>query len=366
MIWWSPPLQGQLAKAIYYGAAYTLYYTINTIIALPYYSLTPELTSDYDERTSLTTFRMIFSLIGTGSGIFIGMSTDWSPGNEGIIVLLGIIMGIGAAIPFFLVFFGTRENPDYQVLPRPKLMAEINAALTNKPFLYSAGIILFSFLALETIQQMLLFYLKYYLRIESATEAVSASLIAAALISLPFWNMLSEKLNKIKAYIAGTSFMALALVSLFFIPPGAGVPLVCAFAALTGIGFGAIQVLSWAIIPDTIEYDEFESGERHEGMFYSLVTLFRKISTAFILPATGFILGATGYVANSMTQNPGTITAIRFMMALAPAAVLILGILLALKYPITREAFHELSRKLEQRKLEDRKPEVNHHADSDS
>lgn len=352
MIWWNPPLQTQLAKAVYYGFAYTLYYTINTIISLPYFSLTPDLTPDYDERTSLTTFRMIFSLLGTGAGIMIGMSINWNPNNQSTIALLGLIFGIGASLPFLLVFFGTNENPDYQTQPKPRLFTEIKAALKNQPFLSAASIILFTFLALETIQQMLLFYLKYYLQLESATEVVSGSLIAAALLSLPFWNWLSEKLNKIKAYILGTTFLGIVLIALVFLKPGWGVGIVCFFAALAGLGFGAVQVLSWAIIPDTIEYDELQSGERHEGMFYSLVTLFRKITTALVLPATGFILGATGYVANSLEQNRGTILAIRGMMGILPAAALLVGIFFALKFPITRESFLEVQRSLERKKLQ--------------
>lgn len=347
MVWSSPPfLTTVLSKAIYYGSAYTLYYTINTIVALPYFSLTPDLTPDYDERTTLTTVRTIFSLIGTGLGIFLGLTIDWSPGNQETISMLGVYMGIGSALPFLLVFLGTRENQNYSTQPKPKLSVEIKSVFRNRPFLYAAGIILFTFLALETIQQMLLFYLKYYLHMESAMDIVSGSLIAAALLSLPFWNWMSEKLDKARAYTIGTSYMCVLLVVLTFVPSGVSVLFVCILAALTGLGFGAVQVLSWAIIPDTVEFDEAESGERHEGMSYSLVTLFRKISTAFVLPATGVMLGLTGYVANSLDQNDSTLLAIRLMMGILPAVVLVFAIILALRFPITRSSFAAVTERL--------------------
>jgi GPH family glycoside/pentoside/hexuronide:cation symporter len=354
MIWWNPPIENHIGLAAYYSAAYTIYYTFNTIIALPYYALTPELTSDYDERTALTTYRMLYSLVGTGVGMVLGLSLDWSPGNQGTIAMLGFVMGIGAGLPFFLVFWGTRENPDYQMLPKPKLATELKSAMKNKPFLYAAGIILFTFLALETTQQMIVFFLKYYMKMESSMELISGSLIGAAILSLPFWNWVSEKLDKIKAYMLGALFMSFSLVLLYFEKPGMGLASICIVAALNGVGFGALQVLSWAIIPDTIEYDELETGERHEGMFYSLVTIFRKITTAFVLPLTGLVLGATGYVANSMNQNEATISAIRFLMTGGPILSLLIAILLARKFPITRKAFDDLRLKIAERKKEAR------------
>ncbi len=352
MIWWNPPIDSHIGLAVYYSAAYTLYYTFYSVVCLPFFALTPELTSDYDERTALTTYRMMFSLVGTGVGMVLGMSLDWSPDNQSFIGMLGLFMGIGVVLPLFLVFFGTRENPDYQTMPKPKLLDELKSASKNKPFLYAAGIILFTFLALDTTQQMIVFYLKYYLKMDSSMEAISGSLIGAAILSLPFWNWVSEKLDKIKAYMLGASFMGCSLGLLYFIEPGTSLTSICVVAALTGFGFGSLQVLSWAIIPDTIEYDELESGERHEGMFYSLVTIFRKITTAFVLPGTGLVLGATGYVANSMNQNEATIFAIRSLMSGGPIIALLCGILLASKFPITRQAFEELRHKIAERKAD--------------
>jgi GPH family glycoside/pentoside/hexuronide:cation symporter len=64
LLWWIPPITTQTGLAIYYAFAFVLYDTLATILYMPYFALTPELTSDYDERTSLTTYRMIFSTIG--------------------------------------------------------------------------------------------------------------------------------------------------------------------------------------------------------------------------------------------------------------------------------------------------------------
>jgi GPH family glycoside/pentoside/hexuronide:cation symporter len=65
MLWWRPPWEDVLALAIYYAMAYVLYDAAATLVYMPYFALTPELTSDYDERTALTSYHMFFSIFGS-------------------------------------------------------------------------------------------------------------------------------------------------------------------------------------------------------------------------------------------------------------------------------------------------------------
>ena len=65
LMWWSPPIQGDVALVAYYAFIYVLYDAAATMIYMPYFALTPELTSDYDERTSLTSVRAFFSIAGS-------------------------------------------------------------------------------------------------------------------------------------------------------------------------------------------------------------------------------------------------------------------------------------------------------------
>ncbi len=65
MMWYRPPTDSQFMLCAYYAVAYFLFDTSYTFVTMPYVALTPELTQDYDERTSLTTFRMAFSIIGS-------------------------------------------------------------------------------------------------------------------------------------------------------------------------------------------------------------------------------------------------------------------------------------------------------------
>ena len=65
LLWWKPPFESQAALAVYYAVAYLLFDTAATFAYMPYFALTPELTSDYDERTALTGYRMFFSIFAS-------------------------------------------------------------------------------------------------------------------------------------------------------------------------------------------------------------------------------------------------------------------------------------------------------------
>ena len=67
----------------------------------------------------------------------------------------------------------------------------------------------------------------------------------------------------------------------------------------------AAHVLPWAILPDAIEWYEYQTGERHEGMFYSVTTLARKVTSAVSVTFIGPILELTGYQPNVAQQSAG-------------------------------------------------------------
>jgi GPH family glycoside/pentoside/hexuronide:cation symporter len=140
---------------------------------------------------------------------------------------------------------------------------------------------------------------------------------------------------------------------LIFIPPTLGLTIVLILAALAGVGVSAIHVLTWAMIPDAVEVDELESGARHEGMFYALVTLFRKVAVSIALPLVLLLLDASGYIPNSPEQPESAINAFRFMMGPLPSLFLLGGIAFAIFYPLTREGHRQTRAKIEARNIAD-------------
>jgi len=352
MLWWIPPIGSQIWLAVYYGAIYALYDTAATILYMPYYALTPELTQNYDERTSLTSYRMAFSLFGTMIAFTIPLAIIGSmqPQNGSRIVLVAAVLGLFSALPQLLVFLGTRENPEYMNQAEPKFKDSVKAAFRNKPFLIVMGIFLFTWMALEIIQSTLLFFLKYRMGIESQSDLVTATIFITALIFLPFWSWVSGRWDKRTAYIAGMIYFSIVMVGIIFVEPRWGMVPFLGMAVLAGIGISAVQVLPWAMIPDAVEWDELNTGERHEGMFYSLVTLFRKIAVSVVVPLALLLLAATGYVSNAPKQPESAINSIRILMGLVPTGLFIIGIVFAFFYPLNRKSFDKIRMELASRR----------------
>ena len=346
MMWYRPPTESQFLLCAYYAVAYFLFDTSYTFVTMPYAALTPELTQDYDERTSLTSYRMAFSIIGSLIAFIVPLTIigTMRPENTGRVFTMGIIFGAACAIPLLLTFFGTRERPEYYAQSQPSLRDSLRAVGKNRPFLFAAGIFLFTWTAADIIQAFLLYFLKYRMNLETHSDIILGAIFITALLVLPFWDWASRKTDKRKAYIAGMIFLSVIMVSLSFLGPSTGLPLVIIMAVLAGIGVSAIHVLTWAIIPDAVEVDELTTGQRHEGVFYSLVSLFKKIASSVAIPLTLLVLDWSGYVSNAATQKTSTILAIRVLMGPVPSVLLLGGIVFALFYPLSR-ADHAETRK---------------------
>jgi GPH family glycoside/pentoside/hexuronide:cation symporter len=176
------------------------------------------------------------------------------------------------------------------------------------------------------------------MNLETQSDIVAGVIFVTALIVLPFWAWVANKTDKRRAYIAGMVFFAGVMVALIFVSPALGFPVVMALSVLAGVGISAVHVLTWAIIPDAIEVDELATGARHEGMFYALVSLFKKVASSIALPLALLVLEWSGFVSNAPQQSEKAVWAIRILTGPVPALLLIGGILFALYYPLSREA----------------------------
>jgi len=351
MLWWRPPIETQLGLAVYYGFAYLLFDTMATFAYMPYFALTPELTTDYDERTALTSYRMFFSIFGSLLAFTIPLMIigGFRPGNADRVLIMGVIFSGISMIPLLLTFAGTKEREHNMELSRPKLLPSLRAAFKNRPFVFGAVIFLFTWVCISILETTLLFFLKYIVQREAQSDILMGSIFVAAIIALPFWEYASRKWDKRRAYIVGVAFWAVVQIVLITLNPSTSMPVLFGLCILAGIGVGAAHVLPWSIIPDAIEWDEYETGQRHEGMFYSLVTLTQKIASAIAVPMVLLLLEFTGYVPNAEIQPASTMLGIRIAIGPIPAILLTAGILFALRYPLSRERHSEIRKAIRQR-----------------
>ena len=94
-----------------------------------------------------------------------------------------------------------------------------------------------------------------------------------------FWQVVSKKLDKKIVYFMGTGVWIIAQIGLFLLQPGQ-VTFMFVLAIMAGFGVSVAYLIPWSMVPDVIELDELETGQRREGVFYAFMVLLQKFGLA--------------------------------------------------------------------------------------
>ncbi len=348
----------------YYVAIGLLFHTCYTAVNLPYTALTPELTQDYNERTSLNSFRFAFSIGGSIVSLllakFIFDQFKGDPVHQYLV--LGAVCAVISVLPLYWCVFGTRKRVaeterqrqathSADSLPYPE---QLKIAFSNRPFLYVIGIYLCSWFAVQNTVAVIPYFVKNWMGMTDADFInVVIAVQVTGLIMLFVWSRVSEQVGKKAVYFMGMTLWIIAEVGLFFLKPGQ-VGLMYGLAILAGFGVSTAYLIPWSMIPDVIELDELQTGQRREGIFYGFMVLLQKVGLAVGLFLVGQILQQSGFIASvagqpEPTQPASALWAIRLLIGPVPTIVLLLGLVLTYFYPITREVHAEILLKLKER-----------------
>ena len=326
--------------------------------------MTAEITEDYNERTSLSTYRMVFSVIGyiAGAGVS-GMLADIFANTFGVSIAqgwslvaltFGVLGGISMLIPgLFLKYEPAVESKPSELPP----IKSILSTFKNKPFVMYVIITSIMSISFTMVTTMLNYYIAHQVHMEESGLLVMLAMMGTLAVFLVPCGMLSSgKLGKANTYALGLSIASVALIGVFLLPKGP-TNLVYILAAIAGLGFSAQWVCPHSMIPDVIEYDELLTGERREGVYYGVHATSGKITGALASAACGWGLELGGYLETlepGQSQPDGAVFAIRVMFALVPAIFLLICVPMLRKYPITRESHAEVMRQLAERRANEK------------
>ncbi|AFY42511.1 sugar (Glycoside-Pentoside-Hexuronide) transporter [Nostoc sp. PCC 7107] len=336
-----------------------------TVVNLPYTAMTPELTQDYDERTSLNSFRFTFSIGGSILSLILAQIVfSQIADRQQQYFVLAVICTVISVISLYWCIFGVRdrilafEAKRIQIAEPPSLpfFEQLKIVFTNRPFLFVIGIYLFSWLGVQITASIIPYFVTNCMGLKEAdVPTVMIAVQGTALVMLFVWSHLSKKIGKKLVYFLGMSLWIIAAAGLFFLQPGQLV-LMYIMAMMAGVGVSTAYLVPWSMIPDVIELDELQTGQRREGIFYGFMVLLQKFGLAFGLFLVGNALQSAGFkeaVVGQTTlpiQPESALTAIRFAVGPIPTVCLICGLVLTYFYPITREMHAEILLKLKERR----------------
>jgi sugar (glycoside-pentoside-hexuronide) transporter len=335
---------GETGTKVYFVIVAIFFYTVQTLVDVPYTALSGEMTTDYDERSTLGSVRIVWALVGVifGGGILyytdvignvFGMEAKeaWSVAfaGFGLLCTVSIIVGWAATKGY--------ENRE-AVTPEAfsfKLIA--SGPLRNKAFLHVAGAFVFGILAQAIFLGSMTYYLYYNLELNDAqVSSVNTIMWIVGLAWVWPVNKLSQAFSKKVSwnFSFGLWLVCMLVFPWFINRPGSAVAPIVMFSILV-VGLNALYQVVYALIPDCVEVDELKTGERREGIYYSSATISQKVASAIAISLLGAVLTAIGYDASQM-PSPETLAGIKMIFSVGTAIFCALSILCIVTNPLNK------------------------------
>lgn len=342
LMYYKPPLEG-LLLVLWLMTSHIIFRFAYTAVTIPYTSLNARLTDNSDERSTIAGMRMMFGVMAglTVSYFTFPLVTRFggiqSPeGFAGAAIVFALI----ATIVYPFVYLVTHEPAEFETAsPVSYNFASYWRLLTgNKAFwvLMIGGCV--AFVCAVSLGKSVLYYFKYYLEDEPAARYALMAMSASGLIIIPGWVLATKFLGKQIVWFVAVIW---GLVSLgYFWMIDITSPLwMAVWLVVTGASTLGLAMTFWSMLPDTVEYGEWTTGERTESFIFGLGQFFLKIALGIGAGLFGVLFDLVGYVPN-VPQSPATLTGLKTIMILLPASGLLLAGLLMWFYPL-RKGVHE-------------------------
>lgn len=350
LLFWVPPFEGTVLF-LFLILVNLIHRSCFTIVSVPYSSLTARITNDSNERTKLTTARMISASFGTlsMSALAFPLIAYFGGADEAFGFLwLAIISGLIAIALLSVTVYSVREKVDEIVTSNlPNFVSITKTVATNYPFWIVFGCILILGSTGVMFNKNLIYFVKYGLELHEYQGLILGVSSGASFLSLPFWAYLALKIGKRETWLISMTIAFIGLL-LFFYYPIASLNELLILLALIGVGNGAGGVLFWSMLPDTVEYGEWKSGIRTESSLYGFMTFAQKSSIAVAALILGFLLSGIGFEPNQI-QSEETMSGMKFMMSWIPICGIIISLVLMYFYPISTKFHGELLQRIKER-----------------
>ena len=182
---------------------------------------------------------------------------------------------------------------------------------------------------------MAAYHAQYVMGRPEALPMVLGTFFVVSIVSVPVWMALGNRFEKKSLLVASMILSAIAMGSIFFVA-GDGLVLMLVLAGLGGFSSGGADVVFPSLEADVIDYDEYRTGQRKEGMYFAAWHFAAKTAIGGAAMLTGFVLAASGFEPN-VEQGERARFAIRALMSLFPFVGYGIGTLLFLRFGLTRE-----------------------------
>ncbi|NQY35005.1 MAG: MFS transporter [Alteromonadaceae bacterium] len=325
-----------------------------TFINVPYGALLGVVTSDTQQRTTLTSFRFIGAFSGGSLVAYLTpeLVNYLGQGNEALgwqytMAVYGVIAG-GL---FVLTFLSTKERISPPAHQKTPILQDIKDLTQNKPWVVLFVLALIIMMTISLRGSTGSFYFKYYAERPDLIGTFAMAYMIALAIGAASTPLLTRFFDKRNLLMILMSIVAVLSV-LFYFVPGDNITLMFILQIMIGLALGPKSPLVFSMYADTADYSEWRNGRRATAMIFSAAAFAQKLGGALAGAMIGWLLASLGYVANQ-AQTGASEHGIVLLMTLIPAVFAAVAVPLIWFYSLNDEKLKIVQDDLEKRKAND-------------
>ncbi len=348
------------AQIIIFIAGYVIWDAFYTIANVPYGSLLSLISSNTADRASLSAWRSIGSLLGNMVPMVILPFIIYDKEDNLIgenVFIAALVMGVLGFICFQFMIHNTvvREDADIKLEDTPKfnVIKAMGNFLKNRPAVGATIAAMGMFLGMQGGTAAVTVLFQSYFNNAKISGVVQLFAMIPILCFTPLARKMVVKYGKKELATFGAIASIIACVFMLVLPitpdtKGLVIYIVCQL--VNSLGMGIYSTVSWAMMGDAIDYNEWKTGKREEGTVYALHSFFRKLAQGLGPALALVIMVALGYVgANEGNQTYEVALNMRYLVAalyLFSAVMQFIG--LALIYNLDKKTLNKMNSELKQ------------------
>ncbi|HEX6541764.1 MAG TPA: glycoside-pentoside-hexuronide (GPH):cation symporter [Ktedonobacterales bacterium] len=337
------------AKITYAYVSYALFQLAYSFVNIPYGSLSAAMTQAPDERSKLSSYRVVFtSLTILLLAVVISPQLKNSANLQVSLTITTLVFAVIGMACYLFTFLTSREQVERS--PQTASLQETLSMLRlNQPLIVLCLSCLLFLTGMFTLQTVAVFYAVNVLGNANLYIVMTVVGTVAMIFASMLVPSVAVAMGKKRAYILGCAISVVAGVALALAPSSTPAIGITCYGILS-IGLGLVNTLIFAMQADTVEYGEWRTGVRGEASVYSVLSFTRKAGQGVGGAAASFTLGLGGYVSTTVRQPPEAIAAIKIAAGIIPAAAILIGGLIMLGYPLTENVFRRIVREIAARR----------------
>ncbi|WP_231442108.1 MFS transporter [Brevibacterium zhoupengii] len=314
-------------QIVYIIITYNIALLVYTAVEIPHGTLGALMTYDQHQRSVLNVAKMVGAYVAIIAITNITLPiVDFFGGGQSGWIYAFILFGLIAAATYFFTFWSTKERTDpvgtKQNADKPTVKASLISLVRNKYWFIATLVLLLMYIYNAITAGVAIYYSEYVLGSPALVGVVATALTLATLGGMLIVVPITRRFGKRNTAIVGCLIAVVGSLIIFAVPDSTA--FVVIGQIVRGIGKAAIMGVIFAMLADTMEYGEWKTGIRIEGLIYSGASMGIKVGTGLGSALIGWGLAASGYVGGQATQSAESVTMISNLFIWVPTLVSVL------------------------------------------